>query len=67
MLSDIALAASAAPLLLPQGFTAPLPTFDQMPPEMTSVIRELREHETGQFVSRIYREHRNGLSGATAD
>jgi glutathione S-transferase len=58
-LADIALASSAAPILLPQGFTAQLPSLEQMPPEMASLIGELRQHETGRFVARIYHEHRN--------
>ena len=58
-LADIALASSAAPVLLPQGFTAPLPSLEQMPPEMASLIGELRQHETARLVSRIYHKHRD--------
>jgi glutathione S-transferase len=58
-LADIALASSSAPVLLPQGFTAPLPSLEQMPPEMASLIGELRQHETARLVARIYRKHRN--------
>ena len=58
-LADIALASSAAPVLLPQGFTAPLPFLEQMPPEMASLIGELRQHETARLVTRIYHAHRD--------
>ena len=58
-LADIALASSAAPVLLPQGFTAPLPALEQMPPEMASLIGELRQHETARLVARIYHKHRD--------
>jgi glutathione S-transferase len=58
-LADIALASSAAPVLLPQGFTAPLPSLEQMPPEMATLIGELRQHETARLVSRIYHKHRD--------
>jgi len=60
-LSDIALAASAAPVLLPPGFTAPLPTIEQMPPDMAALIVELRQTETARFVERIYLTHRANL------
>ena len=58
-LADIALASSAAPVLLPQGFTAPLPLLEQMPPEMASLIGELRQHDTARLVARIYHKHRD--------
>jgi glutathione S-transferase len=56
-LADIALASSAAPVLLPEGYTGPLPPLEQMPVEMAALIREVREHQMSQFVSRIYRDH----------
>ena len=56
-LADIALASSAAPVLLPQGFTAPLPSLEQMPPEMAALIGEFRQHETARLVSQIYHKH----------
>ena len=57
-LADIALASAAAPVLLPQGFTADLPPLEQMPSEVALLIGELRQHETARLVARIYREHR---------
>jgi len=61
-LSDIALASSAGPVLLPQGFTAPMPSLEQMPPEMASLIGELRQHETARLVSQIYHKHGHSRS-----
>jgi glutathione S-transferase len=57
-LSDLALAASAAALLLPEGYLSPMPPPERMPPEMVSMRTELDQRETGRFVRRIYREHR---------
>ena len=57
-LSDLALAASAAALLLPEGYASPMPAPDRMPPEMVAMRAELDQRETGRFVRRIYREHR---------
>jgi len=59
-LSDIALATAAAPILLPAGFGSPMPTLEQMPPEMVSIITEMRQRDTAKFIERIYRDHRNG-------
>ena len=59
-LSDITLATSAAPILLPAGYDPPMPPFHQLPSEVVSVITEMRQHETARFVERIYRDHRKG-------
>jgi glutathione S-transferase len=53
-LGDLALATATAPLLLPDGYTAPIPPFDVMPPELQAIIRELRQRPTADFVRRIY-------------
>ena len=57
-LSDLALATSAAALILPDGYGSPMPPPDRMPPELVSMRTELDQRETGRFVRRIYREHR---------
>ncbi|MGH8572856.1 MAG: hypothetical protein ACREX8_09800 [Gammaproteobacteria bacterium] len=65
---DIAFAVAGAPLVLPQGYggypgqQGPLPTLDQAPAEMQSVVREMRETRAGRFVSRLYREERYRVS-----
>jgi len=57
-LSDLALATSAAALILPDGYGSPMPPPDRMPPELASMRTELDQRETGRFVRRIYRDHR---------
>jgi glutathione S-transferase len=53
-LGDLALATAAAPLLLPEGYTAPVPVYDQMPAPLRALVDELRTHPTASFVARIY-------------
>ena len=65
-LSDLALAATAAALLLPEGYESPMPPPDTMPPEMVSMRAELDQRETGRFVRRIYRDHRLGHTAPIA-
>lgn len=61
-LSDMAFAVAAAPLVLPDSYGGPLPSFDEMPNEVQAVIREARQRPSGQFALRIYREHRSAAS-----
>jgi hypothetical protein len=62
-LGDIALAAAAAPLLLPKGYDTPMPTLEQMPAAMRALNGELRDRPTAAFVERFYAE---GLPAARA-
>jgi glutathione S-transferase len=62
-LGDIALAAAAAPLLLPKGYDTPMPTLEQMPAAMRTLNSELRGRPTAAFVERFYAE---GLPAARA-
>jgi glutathione S-transferase len=62
-LGDIALAAAAAPLLLPEGFGTRMPTLEQMPPPMRALMTELGTRPTAAFVRRFYAE---GLPAARA-
>jgi glutathione S-transferase len=55
-LADIALATAAAPLLLPVGYSAPIPPLAAMPPVLQGLIRELRGTRTGEFVQAVYRQ-----------
>jgi glutathione S-transferase len=59
-LGDIGLAAAAAPLLLPDHYSAPVPTVEQMPPPLHAIVAELRAHPTATFVGRLYA----GIAGA---
>jgi glutathione S-transferase len=62
-IGDIALAAAAAPLLLPPGYGAEMPPLDKMPAPVADLIEELRGHPTGRFVARLYAE---GFAAARA-
>lgn len=53
-LGDLALATAAAPLLLPEGYRAPVPSYDQMPAPLRAIADELRAHPTAAFISRLY-------------
>jgi glutathione S-transferase len=56
-LSDFALAAAAAPVLLPDNCASPMPPFDRMPPELQAIIFEFRGHETARFVDGIFKNY----------
>jgi glutathione S-transferase len=63
-LSELSLAAAAAPLLLPHGYRSPVPRFDQMPPVLQDIVAELREHATARFIARFYEtRQRPGAAG----
>ena len=53
-LSELSLAAAAAPLLLPDGYRSPAPRPDRMPAALQGIVAELREHATARFVERFY-------------
>jgi glutathione S-transferase len=53
-LSDLSFATAIAPLLLPEGYSAPIPTYAQMPAEMKQIIDSFRQRPTSALVSRIY-------------
>ncbi len=56
-LGDLALAAAAAPLLLPKGSVSPIPPLERMPPAYIRIVEEMRQHPTAAFVQRIYDRH----------
>jgi glutathione S-transferase len=56
-LSDMSLANALAPLVLAPQYGGPLPTFDQLPPELQAVSREVQASPAGQFALRMYRDH----------
>ena len=53
-LSDLSFATALAPLLLPEGYTAPVPTYVQMPAELKQLIDSFRQRPSSALVSRIY-------------
>lgn len=57
-LADIAVATAGAPVVLARGYAGHLPTLDQCPPEMREIMEPLIARPTGQFIQRIYDEHR---------
>lgn len=53
-LSDVSLAATMAPLVVPSACTAPVPAFGDMPPELQAIASELRARPCGRFIDRAY-------------
>jgi glutathione S-transferase len=53
-LSDLSFATALAPLLLPEYYTSPLPTYAQMPAELKQLIDAFRQRPSSALVSRIY-------------
>ena len=56
--ADLALAALAAPAVLPREYGGPMPTLEDLPPTMRADVERIRSRGTGQFVLRLYREER---------
>lgn len=54
-LADLALVSAAAPLVMPDHYGAALPSFDQMPSELKTIIESLRDTRTARFVQDFYR------------
>jgi glutathione S-transferase len=61
-LSDLAFAVAAAPVVLPPTYGGPIPSFDEMPVEIQTVVNEMRSRGAGAFALRIYKQQR-GLFG----
>ena len=57
-LSDMSFANSLSPLVLAPQYGGPLPTYEQMPPELQQVVKEMQSRPGGQFALRIYRDHK---------
>jgi glutathione S-transferase len=53
-LSDLCFATAMAPLLLPEGYTSPIPTYAQMPAKMKQIIDSFRQRQSSALVGRIY-------------
>lgn len=62
-LADMSFANALGPLALPPEYGGPLPTFDEMPPELQAVVKEMQAHPAGQFALRIYRDHKQTAPG----
>jgi cytochrome P450/glutathione S-transferase len=55
---DLALAALAAPIMIPPQYGGPMPALDQLPSEMRNTIETWRARPAGQFILRLYAENR---------
>jgi glutathione S-transferase len=58
-LSDLAFSVAAAPVVLPPTYGGPIPSFDEMPAEIQTVVTEMRSRVAGIFALRMYQEHRS--------
>ena len=56
--ADLVFAAVVGPAVLPEGCGGPLPTPDELPPQMREEHSRLREREAAAFALRLYREDR---------
>jgi glutathione S-transferase len=56
--ADLAFAALAAPVLLPERYGSPLPPLEAMPAGVAREVRRLRDHPAGAFAARMYRDER---------
>lgn len=55
---DLALAALAAPIMIPAQYGGPMPALGQLPAEMRKTIETWRARPAGQFILRLYAENR---------
>ncbi|HEX2775602.1 MAG TPA: glutathione binding-like protein [Candidatus Acidoferrales bacterium] len=58
-LSDLAFSVAAAPVVLPPTYGGPIPSFDEMPGEIQTVVNEMKSRAAGIFALRIYQEYRS--------
>lgn len=68
-LVDLVFAASAAPIVAVDGYgatPAALPEYADLPAAMRHQIDAWRRHPTGQYVLRVYREHRRSTTRSAA-
>lgn len=56
--ADLAFAALAAPLVVPEQYGVPLPQPGRLPPGMESAVAAFRAHPAGAFALRLFREDR---------
>ena len=55
---DLALAALAAPIMIPREYGGLMSTLDQLPSEMRNQVAAWRARPAGQFIARLYAENR---------
>jgi glutathione S-transferase len=57
--ADLTFAALVAPILLPPEYGWPLPSMEQLSPELREMVERMRGRSAGAFALRLYREHRH--------
>ncbi|HEX3150755.1 MAG TPA: cytochrome P450 [Gemmataceae bacterium] len=57
-IADVAFAAVAAPMILPEEFGGVVPKIQQVPDDYRQAVIALRQTAAGQFVLRVYQENR---------
>ncbi|MEM7506987.1 MAG: glutathione S-transferase C-terminal domain-containing protein [Pseudomonadota bacterium] len=62
-LADLTFAASAAPIVLADGYAGHLPEEAALPAEMQTVVNEFRARPAGDFCQRMYDLHRKPSAG----
>ena len=60
--ADLTFASLSAPVLGPEGYGSALPSLEELPSEMATVIRAFRERPAGQYALRLFREDRRPAS-----
>jgi cytochrome P450/glutathione S-transferase len=55
---DLALAALAAPILLPAEFGGPMPSLDELPIPMRVAVQRWQARPAGKYILRLYKENR---------
>jgi glutathione S-transferase len=58
-LGDLALAAAAAPVTLPECNRSPIPRLAQMPPAYAAIVKEMQARPTAGFLQGVYRAINN--------
>lgn len=58
-LTDMSFAIAAAPAVWPDNYGGPLPPLAATPAPLQELVAEARQHPSGQFALRIYRDHRD--------
>jgi glutathione S-transferase len=56
--ADLTFAALAAPVLLPPDYGWPLPSLDELAPELRAIVLRFRAHPAGAFGLELYRAER---------
>jgi len=58
-LTDMSFTIAAAPAVWPDKYGGPLPPLAATPAPLQELVAEARQHPSGQFALRIYRDHRD--------